>query len=164
MYGSAGGLSLGAGLVFDDVLHPQYDDETKTYDTAKGAVYVLTHECDADPSNDRFFNEMLAVCPVIPLADFVAEAEKDLSEAELVNLLVAIAKNKVSRVYYLPPLGVEGPLELGGLMYLNSVCSTPVSEIRSSPICALSAPGLQRMDWKPQNHFFRPKAESLSNL
>jgi hypothetical protein len=163
-YGSAGGRALGAGLIYRGVLFPQFNLETQGFDSLQGPAYVLTHECDIDQSNARHFSDLVLVCPLILFNDFVAEYEGAMGAAALESFVTALAKNDVSRVFFLPPTpDAFGEVELtyGALLYLNQLCHTPVSLFNGSAICALSSYGLARLDAKFQNHLFRPKAEPL---
>jgi hypothetical protein len=54
-YGTSAGLAVGVSLVVDGITFPLFDEEEELFDTAKGLVYVLTHECDLD--NERAFND-----------------------------------------------------------------------------------------------------------
>jgi hypothetical protein len=167
-YGSAGGRALGAGLIYRDVLFPHFNSKTQGYDGLQGPAYVLTHECDIDQSNARHFNDLVLVCPLILFKDFVAEYEGAMGASALESFVTALAKNDVSRVFFLPPTpsSVFGDVELthGALLYLNQLCHTPVSLFSGSAVCALSTYGLERLDAKFQSHLFRPKAEPLPNL
>jgi hypothetical protein len=164
-YGSAGGLALGAGLIYRGVLFPQFNVDTGGFDGLQGPAYVLTHECDIDQSNTRHFNDLVLVCPLILFNDFVAEYEGAMGVAALKSFVTALAKNDVSRVFFLPPTPEtfgEDELSHGALLYLNQLCHTPVSLFSgTAAICALSSYGLERLDAKFQNHLFRPKAEPL---
>jgi hypothetical protein len=166
-YGSASGRAPGAGLIYRDVVYPQFDPGTQGYDTLQGPAYVLTHECDIDQSNARHFNDLVLVCPLILFNDFVREYQEVMGAVELEGFVAALGKNDVSRVFFLPPTPqVFGDMELthGALLYLNQLCHTPVSLFSGSAICALSTYGLERLDAKLQNHLFRPKAEPLPTL
>jgi hypothetical protein len=166
-YGSAGGRAPGAGLIYRDVVFPHFNFETRRYDGLQGPAYVLTHECDIDQSNARHFNDLVLVCPLILFKDFVAEYERVMGAAALESFVASLAKNDVSRVFFLPPAPQSfGDVELshGALLYLNQLCPTPVSLFSGSAICALSTYGLERLDAKFQSHLFRPKAESLPIL
>jgi len=104
------------------------------------------------------------VCPLILFKDFVAEYERAMGAAALESFVAALAKNDVSRLFFLPPTPrAFGDVELthGALLYLNQLCHTPVSLFSGSAICALSTYGLERLDAKFQSRLFRPKAESL---
>jgi hypothetical protein len=163
-YGSASGRALGAGLIYRSVLFPQFNAETGGYDGLQGPAYVLTHECDIDQVNARHFNDLVLVCPLILFKDFVAEYEGAMGAAALESFVAALAKNDVSRVFFLPPTPEAfGHIELthGALLYVNQLCHTPVSLFSGSAICAVSTYGLERLDAKLQNHLFRPKAEPL---
>jgi hypothetical protein len=163
-YGSAGGRAPGSGLIYRDVIFPQFNNQTQDFDTLRGAAYVLTHECDIDPSNNRHFNDLVLVCPLILFQDFVDEYETQIGRATLESMVVALARNDVSRVFFLPPasqfVGAE-ELQRGALLYLNQISHTPASRLQGSAVCALSNYGLDRLDAKFKNHLFRPKAEPL---
>jgi hypothetical protein len=169
-YGAVGERSLGAGLIYNDVVFPLFDETRGEFDTAQGLAYIVTHECDVDQVNARHFNDLIVICPLIPLDAFVGEYERAIGEEQLKSLLVSAAKNDVFRVFFLPPppglLGVAA-LARGALMYLNQLCSTHVSvfeEGKATPLCALSTRGIERLDWKLQNLLFRPKAETLPRV
>jgi hypothetical protein len=66
-YGPAAGQPLGAGLLIRDCVLAIPAEAEPRYATALGIALVLTHECDIDQSNERFFNDLVLVCPVIPL-------------------------------------------------------------------------------------------------
>jgi hypothetical protein len=169
-YGAAGGRALGSGLIYGGIIFPLHNNETGTFDSAEGAVYVLTHECDVDQTNVRHFNHLVVVCPIIPLESLVAEYEAAFGEEQLKGLLVHAARNEVFRLLFLPPpprlLGVQD-FPYGAMMYMNHICSTHVSGFaygQARPICAVSERGLERIDWKFQNLLFRPKADTLPQL
>jgi len=103
-YGSAAGLDLGAGLFYQDVIHPVYNEETRKYDTRAGAAYILTHECDIDPANRRHFNTEVSVLPLIMFEDFCEEYMEEYSRGALFAFLDNLAKDEVSRVMYVPPI------------------------------------------------------------
>ena len=164
-YGETSAAALGAGLIYTNVTFPLFDLESRAFDTAEGAAYVLTHECDVDPANERHFNDHVVVCPLIPLEQFVVEYETTLGEERLKSFLVYAAKNEVVRVFYLPPGPPSSVLSHGALLYLNQLCSTHVSVFQPSyALCALSSHGLERLDWKLQNLLFRPKVDPLPRL
>jgi hypothetical protein len=163
-YGEAA-VAVGAGLIYTNVIFPLFDLESRGFDTVEGAAYVLTHECDVDPANQRHFNDHVIVCPLIPLEDFVAAYEAKFGEEGLKSFLVYAAKNEVVRVFYLPPGPPRSVLSQGALLYLNQLCSTHVSVFQSAcALCALSSHGLERLDWKLQNLLFRPKVDPLPRL
>ena len=71
-YGPPSGPAIGKGGILKDAIYAAYDDESGRFATVLGMVYVLTHECDIDPANDRGFNTDMLVCPDIRLEDLVA--------------------------------------------------------------------------------------------
>ena|SRR5438093_374038 len=126
-----------------------------------GLAPMPGHPRDIDQTNVRHFNDLVVVCPLILFNDFIADA---MGAVQLESFVAALAKNDISRLFYLPPapevLGA-GELNNGALLYLNQLCHTPVNLFSGSPVCALSSYGLERLDAKFQNHLFRPKAEAL---
>ena len=168
-YGSADGLDLGAGLIYRNVVHPSYNDETQKYDTRAGAAFILTHECDVDPANSRHFNDEVAVIPIIMFDQFCEWFAREESPGALFAFIDNLAKDVVSRVMYLPPVPrhITDFMPTGGLIYLNNVCSSPTAlfgEGAVTPVCALSSYALQFFDMKLENHFRRPKAQALPRL
>ena len=161
-YGAQKNLSLGAGLVYESVRCPVFDINEKLFMTVESVAYVLTHECDVDPANNRAFNDYVTICPLIPIADFITEYEVEFQDfARLNNFLVAVARREVSRVVYIPP-GPK-PLNYGAFAYLNNLASTHVSAFENvPPLAAVSAYGLQEFDQALTNHLLRPKSDWLS--
>lgn len=160
-YGATNGLSLGTGLVFNDIRCPQYDPEERLYATTENCVYVLTHECDIDANNSRVFNDYLVVCPLISIEAFIEEFTKEFNDdAKLRNFLSSVSRREVSRVIYLPP--GPGSMEYGSLIYLNGLVSTNISEFKDkAPLTAVSVIGLRVIDQALQNHILRPKTQAL---
>ncbi|HEX5327482.1 MAG TPA: hypothetical protein VFW75_12495 [Acetobacteraceae bacterium] len=143
-------------------------DIAKTrYATGVGIALILTHECDIDENNERFFNDLVLVCPVISLDDFCEECEQEEGAGAWGGILSQIAGDNVYRAMYLPPLQHAAAcpqMEGGGIIYLNHISPCRVAWISDPPgqaICSLSAPGLQALDFKLQNHFLREKAVPL---
>ncbi len=160
-YGHVQGLSLGAGLLYDDVRAPEFDLDQSIFVTVERPAYVLTHECDIDSANERTFNDHLLICPVIKLEHFVQEHEDRFASTNaLVNFLVSVARRQVSRLVFLP--AVHG-LSKGGLLYLNNLASTHVSVFAArTPFAAVSVFGLQQIDHAITGHLLREKAERLA--
>lgn len=169
-YGSAAGLSLGVGLIYEGVNFPLFNESEGLFDTAQGLAFILTHECDIDQANERHFNDCVLICPIIKFEEFAVEFADNHSEAALMGLLPDIAQSKVYRVQYLPPIPphvASHVLPFGGFLYLNQICSTHVTVFResgSSQTCALSSYALQAIDYKLKNHLFRPKVQILPRL
>jgi len=167
-YGPANNLPLGAGLILRDCVLALPDIESIRYQTATGLAVILTHECDIDQSNNRNFNDLILVCPIIPLDDFCLECENEDGTGSWGGILPEIVKNNVYRAMYLPPVtqAFNCPEMVGGgIIYLNHISSCRVnwiSNLSQQAICSLSAPGLLALDTKIQNHLLRPKAASLS--
>lgn len=165
-YGDAATLNVGAGLFYDNIRYPLYDMPGRVFDTVAGLVYVLTHECDVDAKNDRHFNDSVLICPVIDFASFVEEYAGRFSDGGLFGLLPDLAGDTVFRAFYLPPHPSVG-FANGGILYLNQICSTHIREFRAREATArfaLSEYGQQILDYKLQNHLFRPKAEPLAQF
>jgi hypothetical protein len=167
-YGEMRSPEVGAGLIYNNVRFPLFDINGGIFDTVEGTAYVLTHECDVDRANVRNFNDHVVICPLIPLEDFVASYEAELGEDKLKIFLTSMAKNEVVRVFFLPPAPQGAALSHGALLYLNQLCSTHISAFDenggASALCALSSHALDRLDWKIQNLFFRPKFDTLPRL
>lgn len=168
-YGDAAGLDLGAGLIYQNVIHPVYNEDSKKYDTYAAPAYILTHECDVDPANRRHFNTEVSVLPIITFEDFCEEYIAAYSTGALFAFIDNLARDEVSRVMYMPPVPghIAGFLPSGGLLYLNNICNSPTScfgDGFATPLCALSEYGLRIVDLKLENHLRRPKAQSLPRL
>ena len=160
-YGSAKGLSLGAGLLFRDVTFPLFDSEANRFKAQTAVVCVLSHECDLDPANDRFLNGMALICVVLPLEAVVTAAQKAaFPDDELGAFLGNVARRRTPRCVYFPPM-VE-ILPSGGLLNLNLVASTIVSELTSERcVGALSAHAYRTVTLALEQHLTRPKSERL---
>lgn len=161
-YGSIQPATVGAGMIFDNVRYPLFNIQDQVYDTRSSLVYVLTHECDVDQSNSRYFNDHVVVCPLIPIETLVeTQSEHGFSDDELQELLFQIAKRNVLRLVYFPPSGTF--LKSGAVMYLNNLVSTHVLVFDNiKPVGAVSAYGLEQVDIALRNSLFRPKASRLS--
>jgi hypothetical protein len=154
-------LSLGAGKMYRGVRVPIFNEETFVFQTALSPVYVLTHECDVDQGNDREFNDYVLVCPLIPFERFVQEYCAVWDDEQFRGFLSSLARRRVSRVLYIPPVQ---ELSFGALMYLNQITSTHVAALsheHASPIGAVTTRCLRVIDHFLENHLLRPKAEAL---
>ena len=166
-YGSATGLNVGVGLIYDAIGYPLFNEESGVFETVEGRVYVLTHECDVDQANHRAYNSEILVCPITPFEDFCAQYEDEYSEGALFALLDVLGKDTVSRLMYVPPIPNHvhpTALKNGGVLYLNWITSTHISffgEGRANAVCAVSASGLRFIDAKLQGHLLREKAQWL---
>ncbi|HKU12992.1 MAG TPA: hypothetical protein VJQ52_01280 [Steroidobacteraceae bacterium] len=162
-YGSPADLPLGRGLIFTQVRQPIYDVEQHLFMTVEEPVYILTHECDVDPANQRTFRSYLLVCPIIRFEDWLAAYSEDHSDDELGAFLGNLATRRVSRVFYLPPL--PPLLGYGGLLYFNQITHTHVSAVSfegGNCVAAVTEYGLTKIDHMLENHVLRPKAQVLS--
>jgi len=166
-YGPAAKLPLGAGVLVRDCVIAMPDLEETRFQTGVGLALVLTHECDIDQHNERFFNDLLLVCPIIQLDHFCAECEEDAGTGAWGGILPAIARDDVFRAMYLPPPPSQWScpeMEGGGIIYLNHISPCRVqwlSDLGQHAICSLSARGLYSFDIKLKNHLFREKATDL---
>jgi hypothetical protein len=166
-YGPASGLPLGAGLLIRDCAIARPHSTEVRYETGLGLALILTHECDIDDNNERYFNDLILVCPIIPLDNFCRACEHEEGAGSWGGILPKIACDNVYRAMYLPPLRDLDhcpEMEGGGIIYLNHLSSCRVEWIAdpsSKSICSLSALGLRAFDAKLQNHMFRPKAFDL---
>ena len=166
-YGPADDLPLGSGLILKDCPLALTHPSEMRFQTALGLALVLTHECDADTRNDRYFNDHVLVCPIIPLDDFCAAYEDHLGPRSWAVFLDNLAAGHVFRAMYLPPpnkpLFTE-ELESGGIIYLNTISSCRVSWLENldkHAICSLSEPAHWALDFKIRNHFLREKPTRL---
>lgn len=160
-YGSSGALALGLGLLVKGVEYPFFDQSRDIFSVRAGLVYVLSHECDLDPSNERFLNGMALICPIIPLGDIIEEAVLvNLPDDELGAFLGNIAVRRAIRCVYMPP--VSEFLPDGGLLNLNLIASTAVSRLEAGQrIAAISPFGLRTIDAAIEQHLRREKSDRL---
>lgn len=162
-YSGVEDLPVGVGHILAALRMPFYDPEARLYFTSEEAGYLLSHECDIDPANDRPFSELALICPILRFEEWVPTYQEDHSEADLASLLANIGQRNVFRVFYLPPL--PPVLPFGGLLYLNQITHTHVSTLLNDPanrLASVTAYGLQKLDHMLQNHLLRPKAANLS--
>ncbi len=160
-YGAADKLAPGVGLIFDRVEFPLFDAEAKRFAVKSGLVYVISHECDLDPANDRMLNELAVVCPITKLEDFITAAE-GLDDGVITGFIDALAARNVSRAVYLPPMA--SVLPYGGFLYLNSISHTHISKLTAddvSPVGCVTSRGLMVIDYALEQHLRRPKADRL---
>ena len=160
--GIIAGVGFGKGCIYNDAVVPIFDVAQDRYRKATLSVYVLTHECDVDETNQRLFNESVLVCPVTPLEDVAAELDAELSEEQQKSFYSHLGAHKIPRLTYLPP--VANALPYGGILYLNSITNSNVERFKAGAqfLCAVSAFGLQEIEYMLDNHLLRPKADRLS--
>lgn len=159
-YGPADGLSIGAGLIISEVAFPYYNRTEKRFVVGSGSVYVLSHECDLDPENDKVLGGYCLVCPLLHVDELVKSAlAASLSQNQVSAFLGNLAARKVSRFVYLPPLmAFEG----GAVLNLNQITSTSLETMEGrEPLIAVSAYGLVTIDMALENHLRRAKSEAL---
>lgn len=162
-YSSGSGLNLGVGKIYNNVRYPHFSEHSNIFQTLRGMVYILTHECDVDQANKRPFNELLIVCPILKFENFCQQFQAELDESTFISLMYRIARQEVSRVIYIPPY--QNQLAYGGFLYLNHMTSTHVQAFQIDnvdEVCAVTAYGLQSIDFALRNHLFRPKSEFLA--
>ncbi len=159
-YGSSEGVSIGSGLILNDVEFATFDPAVDRFVVISGKIIVLSHECDLDGDNDRLLNDRALICPVLSISDLLERAKlKSFNQEKIDTFLVNLVKRRVSRAIFFPPLS---DLPSGGILYLNEITSTPVSRLSAAnPICAVSAYGMRVIDYSLENHLRRPKAERL---
>jgi hypothetical protein len=166
-YGPANGLPLGSGLILKDCPVALPHPEEVRFRTALAFALVLTHECDVDPQNNRFFNDLVLVCPIITLEAFCESYKTSIGSDGLEQFLSSLASGNVFRAMYLPPPHkpqYTTHLQAGGIINLNWISSCRVSwlpDIKNNAICSLSEPGHRALDIKIHNHFFREKPTRL---
>lgn len=150
---------LGVGQIYTGIRYPIINAEELVYDTVEGMVYVLTHECDVDQDNNRPFNDVALICPIIPLDVYLTHLQEQVTDDLLINdSLCQLGKDNIHRLLYFPPIYPE--LEYGGVINLNQITHTHISSFESANckyITSLSADGLRVTDYKIKNHLLRPK-------
>lgn len=159
-YGSSADLSLGVGVICARAPYVLYNPDEKRMGAVRGLALILTHECDL--ANDRFACEDLLVCPIIPLEDLLAAFAA--VNNDLGGFAGALARDEVSRLFYLPPMGPV--LKNGGVLPLNQITTTRIEWFRTKTqrIAALSEYAAFRIDRKLENHLLRSKADALPNF
>jgi hypothetical protein len=138
-----------------------YDEEAGRFAVKAGLVYVISHECDLDPENERLMNELAIVCPIMKMESFVAAAEP-LGDEFVSGFLSNLAARYVSRAVYLPP--IADALPFGGMLYLNSISHTHISKLTNQETVAIgcvTSRGLFEIDMALERHLRRPKADTL---
>jgi hypothetical protein len=163
-YGQAENIDIGAGIILDNVSYPAYHEHDKRYKLVRGFACVLSHECDIDQSNIRFFNNLLLIAPIIKFDQFSEEFSERSGPEQLRSFLDSLSKRNISRIVYVPT--IANKLPWGGIIYLNQITHTHIDSIGSKSaaerICSLSAFGLQHLDQMLQRHLFREKAQRLA--
>lgn len=155
-FGGAGEMAIGSGQIYRGVRYPVFDDERHVFMTVEGVVYVLTHECDVDGENHRPFNDDIAVVPIIPFDTFVADFLPSIAVDNQMGFLSNMARNNVSRVFYLPPFN---GCNHGGIMFLNQISSTKLSALERAGVnlvTSLTEHGRRKLDYMIENHLLRP--------
>lgn len=162
-YGTVSHLNIGVGLIFGGIRYPWYNDERHIFQTRRGVVYVMTHECDVTDGNRRPFNDDVLICPIMKFEEFVKVYHCQYGEEKMISFLRNIAQRKVFRLMYFPPL--PGELGYGGIMFLNMIANTKISSFSlegAQRVGALSMFGLFEVDRMLERHLLRPKDQRLS--
>lgn len=160
-YGPANSLALGVGLIIDGVEYPVFDHARDVFSVRTGLIYVLSHECDLDPNNDRFLNGAALICPILPLKNVVNEATQlGLRDDELGAFLGNVAARRATRCVYMPPIATHLPD--GGLLNLNLIASTSINRLNAGArVLAVSNSGHRSIDAAIDHHLRREKSEVL---
>lgn len=162
-YGPIGELDFGVGLILSKVAYPIYIEAEQEFASVLGMAYVISHECDIDPANDRPFNEMVLVCPIIPLEIVLQKYLAGRSTDQTRAFIEALSRSRVDRVAYIPT--IHGLLPYGGILYFSAITSTHFNELTRPAvrkICAVSVPGLRYIDHRLHQALLkRPKAQLL---
>jgi hypothetical protein len=160
-YGSPAEMSLGLGLLIDNVEFPIFNEETNRFSVQAGLVYILSHECDLDPANSRFLNGIALVSPILQLEAVLKDADaRGVPEGDLRAFLGNVATRKIARCVYLPPLADKIPN--GGLLNLNLLASTSVGRLEAGErVAAITVPALYTIQEALSEHLLREKSETL---
>lgn len=163
-YGATAERGVGRGMLHR-VPYALYNPDTTVFDTVRGLVYVLTHECDVDEENTgRFANTDVLVCPILPAEIMVPDYRSSAgSDDRLRGFLHHLARNNIQRLLYLPPFPPAIPY--GGVLNLNLISSTRVEFFGEQTFAgAVSEYGLMIADYKFENHLLRPKDDRLARF
>lgn len=158
-------LNIGVGQLYQGIQFPIFNRSSAAYDTVKGCVYVLSHECDLDQSNTRPFNEYALVVPIIYFDSWFKRFSKayESSPEFVTSFLARVARREISRLFYFP--SVDTNLPFGGLVYWNQITHTHISSFQSGVakrLCSVTAYGLGVVDKMIENHLLRPKDNRLA--
>lgn len=163
VFGSARGLALGMGVFVDGVEFPFFDEVADKFRVQLGLVYILSHECDLEPSNVRLLNGSALVCPVLPLEAVLRAAEEaQTSDAHLESFLSQVAVRAIARCFYLPPLPQY--FENGAVLNLNDIAATSIKRLEAgTKVAALSHASLYGLHAAISSHLLRQKSDPLPN-
>lgn len=154
-------VGLGKGKVYSDAIYPLFDVANTKYVTVSGLVFILTHECDIEPENQRQFNEDVLIVPIIPLEDLVSAYLAAGTAEQLTSFLTNLGAKNISRLLYLPP--ISSALPYGGVIFLNQITNCHISVFENTDsIAAVTAFGLNEIELILENHLLRPKADRLA--
>ncbi len=161
-------FAIGAGLIASKVRFPVWRKANRDYLTVSGTVLVLTHECDIDAENERPFNDMALLCPLIPFDKAVLaiarspEFNKKNTE-RLIGYFANVAAAKVNQLIYFP--AIDGAdFSRGALMYLNQISHTSRDQLTKDVAAwqgVLTSEAFIVLDEILRRHFLRPKADKL---
>ena len=154
-------VGLGKGKLYLGAIYPLFDVEKTSYLTVSGTVYILTHECDIAPENKRMFNEDVLIVPIIPLEVLVETYLESSTDDHLASFLTNLGSRNISRLLYLPPIDTNLPF--GGIVFLNQITNCHISVFdKAEPIAAVTAFGLNEIEYVLEEHLLRPKADRLA--
>jgi hypothetical protein len=162
-YSGGAAVGLGKGKIYKSIICPLFDPGQGHFVTIKTLAYVLTHECDVDQANERVFNDEVLVCPILPLHILIEEYEAALAGELLPAFLGNLGQRNVSRLAFLP--AIPDVIDYGGVLYLNQISHTHRTAFdaeEAQQVCAVTAYGLEHMEYALENHLLRPKADRLA--
>jgi hypothetical protein len=157
-------FALGRGLIYDQVRYPLYLPDERKFRTVEGRVYVLTHECDADQSNIRPYNDDILICPLLQFEIWVCDFHQRYGRDKCLSWLANMGKRKISRLFYFPK--IDDRFRFGAVAFLNQMYSTKINEFvedRAQLVSSLSSDGLEDIQTVLRTHFFRPKVDVASS-
>jgi hypothetical protein len=160
-YGSPNGLSLGVGLIVSNVEFPVFDPTKDKFAVQAGLVYILSHECDLEPTNERLLNGAALVCPILQLKSVLIDFEHLGAPVNEVGAFLGnVAARRATRCVYMPP--ISNYLPDGGILNLNLIASTSVSRLKAGEtVAAITAPAMMTIDMAIEQHLRRSKSERL---
>ena len=156
---------IGAGQIYNNIRYPVFDKEDLLFNTAAGQALILSHECDIAQDNQRPFNEMALLCPIMRLESFTDTFNGYMTQEKIRSFFCALGKDTIYRLLFLPPIPDSMPY--GGVIYLNQITHTHIDAFHQKEVHlagTVSSYGLNIIDYKVTNHLLRPKSSHLSNI
>ena len=139
-------------MIYSGVSFPIFNTGSARYEVLRGTVVVLTHECDVEQANQKPFNSDLIFAPIGRFDDFFTELRETKGEDEAKAYLGDLCRDRISQLFYFPPFG---EMATGGIVYLNRIGTSHLSQFQRdgvAAVSALSAYGYQRLGWSLANH------------